>query len=901
MRDRTHTVDINTRMYERPYYKQFDNNIPFRINLIENGANVDLTGYTIKAFFNNKSEIIQKNCIIKDSIIETILDNNILKNVGEVYVEFCLIKDETIVTTFTITLRVEKSINRNEAVEKAPGWDIIKDFQTVLDNAIEKVEEDIENKINEVDINESTREKNEINRDNEERLRVSAEENRVLNENTRQAKEQERVNAEEERKSNEIDRQTAYKEIQDARKDFNNKDHYDLSERLNADMGYINDRFNKASLLEYDSNYITANKSYDGVTKDLKIKGQTLQNIVKSETMPVIQGGIQGSSIVDKGEYYEVTFASGQPYPQTRSNLILLSDLKDNTEYTIIYDRYSVDDFLLIRDDTNSKNLASGFTNTLKFTTGTNGKSFAFYVSRSGSNVAETIVMKRRKKFIILEGDWTNKSISYFEGIKSVGEESNKVEILSIGKNLINLNDIDFLKGAATELVEKNSNSIIVRSNVAQSYGHMYGFFKEGLFKPNANYRVSFKSESNRVDAGKCIGIRIFKDNNFNSVVAYSKGTNTFSFSVSSNIKGLGIAFYTNIKDNSGATYTLNKYYDIQIEEVMQIDDTEIIYEPYKEDKISVALNEPLRSLPNEVNDEIDLENSKLIRRIGKYIIQGTENIVIIDREDFPEKNSDYFVFDIRTNLKVPTYAYEANQKGLISDKFISGYSRKEVVTSLLEGICFSRSNIYVSILKSKLPTQDIQGFKTWLKDNPITVYYELLTPTETSIELPKSIRTYDGTTNIFTENTLIKPNLYCKVSSDVVTALDIRHSTSKNKLFGSADERIEEIEEDIKNIVTKENWIEPTLLNGFTNIDNLKTRYRKLTDGTVYVEINVNGTQPNKPIFILPQNYRPSLSAIFAASMNNLFGNILVADNGGVYHNSGALTNIKTIFSFST
>ncbi len=151
MRDRTYLVDINKKIYETPCYKQFDNNIPFRIKIIENGVNADLTGYTIKAFFNNKSEIIQKNCTIKESIVETKLDNNILKNVGEVDVEFCLIKGEVILTTFKIVLKVEKSINRNEAVEKEAGWDIIKDFQTTLNNAINKAKEDVENSISKVD------------------------------------------------------------------------------------------------------------------------------------------------------------------------------------------------------------------------------------------------------------------------------------------------------------------------------------------------------------------------------------------------------------------------------------------------------------------------------------------------------------------------------------------------------------------------------------------------------------------------------------------------------------------------------------------------------------------------------------------------------------------------------
>lgn len=155
MRDNIYIVDINKKMYETPCYKQYDNDIRFRIRIVENGAGADLSEFKIRAFFNKKSQIIQKNCSVNGSIVETKLDNNILSDVGDVDVEFCLTKKDMIVTTFTITIKVEKSINRNEAVEKEVGWDIIKDFQTTLDNAINKAKEDVKNTIDkaESDIN----------------------------------------------------------------------------------------------------------------------------------------------------------------------------------------------------------------------------------------------------------------------------------------------------------------------------------------------------------------------------------------------------------------------------------------------------------------------------------------------------------------------------------------------------------------------------------------------------------------------------------------------------------------------------------------------------------------------------------------------------------------------------
>lgn len=151
MRDRIYIIDLNTKMYEKPKYKQYDNDIPFRFRIVENGVDVALAGYTVRAFFDNKRNVIQKNCTVRDRIIETKLDNNILAYEGEVKVEITLTKESQIITTFTITIEVEKSINRNSAVELDPGWDIIKDFQTTLDNAIKKAETNIKNTIDKVE------------------------------------------------------------------------------------------------------------------------------------------------------------------------------------------------------------------------------------------------------------------------------------------------------------------------------------------------------------------------------------------------------------------------------------------------------------------------------------------------------------------------------------------------------------------------------------------------------------------------------------------------------------------------------------------------------------------------------------------------------------------------------
>lgn len=125
MRNRTYVVDLNKRMYQIARYKQYDTNIPYTIHLVENGVDLDLADCIVLAFFNIKGTIIQKDTIIKESKVTVNLTNDILSVEGEIEVEFGIYKNDTVVTTFTIKMEIEKSINKKEALESSPQWDII--------------------------------------------------------------------------------------------------------------------------------------------------------------------------------------------------------------------------------------------------------------------------------------------------------------------------------------------------------------------------------------------------------------------------------------------------------------------------------------------------------------------------------------------------------------------------------------------------------------------------------------------------------------------------------------------------------------------------------------------------------------------------------------------------------
>ncbi|HFL2526796.1 TPA: BppU family phage baseplate upper protein [Clostridioides difficile] len=140
MRDRIYTVDINTKSYQVAKYKQYDNAIEFKINLLENNIEKDLTGYTAIANFQRPDgKIVYQSCTIENSIATTIIENNITAVAGDVIVEFTFYKDDLVVTTFSLKINIEKSIDKN-AITEEPKWDFI----TVIINQVKEVIENVE-------------------------------------------------------------------------------------------------------------------------------------------------------------------------------------------------------------------------------------------------------------------------------------------------------------------------------------------------------------------------------------------------------------------------------------------------------------------------------------------------------------------------------------------------------------------------------------------------------------------------------------------------------------------------------------------------------------------------------------------------------------------------------------
>lgn len=144
-------------------------------------------------------------------------------------------------------------------------------------------------------------------------------------------------------------------------------------------------------------------------------------------------------------------------------------------------------------------------------------------------------------------------------------------------------------------------------------------------------------------------------------------------------------------------------------------------YEPFAGfETTALQLNQPLRELPNGVEDTI--ENGVVTRRVGEITFDGSSDEIwkLLD-----SKNG-YSRFTLSTN--------SISSTSLLCNKLKVVNGIPDVYTQ--ECIIEYTDTIMRIIVSNDNASSDEQ-LRTWLQSNPITVWYELATPTTEQITLP--------------------------------------------------------------------------------------------------------------------------------------------------------------------
>lgn len=318
-------------------------------------------------------------------------------------------------------------------------------------------------------------------------------------------------------------------------------------------------------------------------------------------------------------------------------------------------------------------------------------------------------------KTILIDADG-NETDTPGEGCRlvSVGEEEdNKLIILSKNRNLFN-GEIE---------------RYFINSSTGQNNGWMEYWRSKDYIRctPDEKYLIHFKYKGVKKN-----GAMFFYDKDKNYIgMTYSNPTIT-----PSNCEFIRI---TGQAENSGTLIDITKVTDIMFCKGV---DTSDYIEP-KQHKTEILLDEPLRSLPNSICDEI--VDNKLIKRIGKVVLDGSENWCLHKQEEpngltafrvsdianSPENNS--FVRGL-SNL-LPFYNWGSNPWAIKHSSIaIDGYN---------------------TIYMYTIPNDNLQDFKQRLSENPIELLYELAEPT--IIEMPNTLtlQGFDDTT-MYIENSIV-------------------------------------------------------------------------------------------------------------------------------------------------
>lgn len=678
--------------------KQLDS-VFLYIKITENGVTKDLTGQTIKLFaIKEDKKIVEQTTKInitnqREGLVEIELLNAALQVHGFTYFELEISDSNGIISTSDFILRVNKRVGSDEAIESTNEVATLKKIEEYVAQAKVELQKLKELQTEMLKTNET------IN--SQESLRVSAEAERVNSESARVVAEDGRVAAETKREEafnkfeGKID--ANLRELTQARTATTGEQFNSLDERIDCEVDRINKKIEISFLEQVDRENHEIKNTIEGMTTDTIIKGKTLQNLFK----------IKSASDID-------------------TKLICLNQLdclqQANEKYTLINNTNLPIEYQIVHKDTSL----------YKDTIGIEANSIKVYTLKENEIISRCEGLKKvgwasdkfetlKKTCFILVGDWSNKTIPrHFEGIKSHGEkENNEISILSTGENLFNYKTMYSswwinAYGALFKDESETKYSLLIP---------LYNLNELHLSTPNKDRcTVGFLSEND-------------------TVLAYHV-LNEYDIKVTTPKPPLGT--------KKALIYLKSNGYDANKDNGIMVSYSDVEFKPYQQNKKDISLSkygfdEGLRGINNTLYDELNEVKNKAVKRIEKYTFTGNENI---ERRIMVEE-SKTIGFGIKVssleNLKIGGKCISNNFKYAEPDNCWN--ADKE---------CISISDfLHFRIDKTKLTTQDVEGFKTWLKANQTTIFYELAEPVEIPLTENINLKTYDERTYIRFENAL--------------------------------------------------------------------------------------------------------------------------------------------------
>ena len=328
----------------------------------------------------------------------------------------------------------------------------------------------------------------------------------------------------------------------------------------------------------------------------------------------------------------------------------------------------------------------------------------------------DTEVDKFKKGVLVLEGNYTDKEINYFEGLQSSFEEKvndegkYEIEILSNNKNLYNVKDVNIgnwmNSGGAT--VSKVNDNIVLNGTISD-----YFDFRtvQNSWNPNLTKLI------NKLPVGTTLTMSNNLTSEKNTINYWSvirDGTIKYFTNTLTIQKGdTDIGGFVRFRNGTVLNNTILK---VQIE----VNNKVTSYTISKQNKIKLLLNEPLRAVDN-TKDRLCIKDGKLTieRNTFLQVLNGQEIWNMSDSLNTSNTTRYY-----TNTLTIPM---TLNSNG-ISDKipYITGGGKDNMTCIYVHS---TMNRIDIRRLNSDNRWSTLEQLKTWLSNNNITLVLKRLEP----------------------------------------------------------------------------------------------------------------------------------------------------------------------------
>lgn len=186
-------------------------------------------------------------------------------------------------------------------------------------------------------------------------------------------------------------------------------------------------------------------------------------------------------------------------------------------------------------------------------------------------------------------------------------------------------------------------------------------------------------------------------------------------------------------------------------------------YQPYTSQPFNHTLSKPLYRLSDSVYDYIDVDKGKIVRNVGVVTFDGSD-------DEWLFTNTENYYNDISTVVLTKSLGFTSNMIygdiiTILCDKLTAFSVNKSIwmkqntangvsMVNTSYGFAIRLSHSLTGVTDADDADSTINKFRAYMQQNPITVYYQLTTPTEEPIpsdlqSLLQSLKSYYPQTNI--------------------------------------------------------------------------------------------------------------------------------------------------------